>query len=100
MGLLRTAVVASRVGLAEETRFARRFDGCQVGAMPPFGNLFGIETYMDRELAKEEYIAFNAGTHTDVIAMRFNDYRKIARPVLAEISSPAAAHDVPPSLQI
>ena len=87
MAVLRAAAGASRVGLAEEADFAHRFEGCKLGAMPPFGNVFGMDTYVDRDLAKEEYIAFNAGTHTDLIAMKFNDYRRVAHPKLARIAT-------------
>lgn len=90
MVLLRKAAGAQRVGLADKSEFATRFEGCKLGTMPPFGNLFGMGTYMDRELAKEEYIAFNAGTHTDVIAMRFNDYRRVAHPKLVHIAAAPA----------
>lgn len=91
MGLLRAATGALYVGLAEEPEFADRFEGCQLGAMPPFGNLFGMETVADQRLADEDLIAFNAGSHTDVIAMRFADWRRLVRPILADISTPAGA---------
>ena len=86
LGSLRTAAGARLVGLADKAEFATRFEGCQLGAMPPFGNLFGMDTYMDRNLAKEEHIAFTAGTHTDVIEMRFSDYRRLAHPKLIQIA--------------
>lgn len=97
--LLRSAADAQFVEIADEVDFAGRFEGCQLGAMPPFGNLFGMETFVDRELAKEEYIAFNAGSHTDVIAMRFADFRRLAHPRLALIAAEAAPADAP-SLQV
>ena len=87
---LRAAAGASFAGLADEAEFATRFEGCQLGAMPPFGNLFGMDTYVDRDLAKEEYIAFNAGTHTDVIAMKFGDYRRVAHPKVVRIGTTPA----------
>lgn len=88
---LRCVAGASFVMLAEESEFAHRFEGCKVGTVPPFGNLFGMELYMDRSLAQEEYIAFNAGTHTDIIAMRFTDYRRLAHPKLVGIAATPAA---------
>jgi Ala-tRNA(Pro) deacylase len=97
MGLLRSAVNARRVDLASVADFAHRFEGCQLGAMPPFGNLFGIDTYVDKDLAKEEYIAFNAGSHTDVIVLRFDDFRRLVRPKLAHISTTPVA-EVPPAV--
>ena len=73
--------------LAEENDFTDRFEGCQTGAEPPFGDLFGMDTYVETDLAEEEYIAFNTGSHTEVIAMRFSDYRRLAHPKLAHIST-------------
>ena len=89
MGLLRLTTGALYVGLAEEGEFEGRFEGCQLGAMPPFGNLFGMETVADERLAEEDLIAFNAGSHQDVIAMRFADWRRLVRPKVADISMPA-----------
>jgi Ala-tRNA(Pro) deacylase len=90
MDLLRAAADGQFAELAEERDFVNRFEGCQLGAMPPFGNLFGMETYVEKEMAKEEYIAFNAGSHTDVIALRFSDYRRVAHPKLANIATAPA----------
>ena len=90
--LLRSAAGAQSAGLADESQFFDRFEGCKLGAMPPLGALFGIETYVDRELARQEYISFNAGTHTDVIAMRFNDFRKLAKPNIAHLTCETVAH--------
>lgn len=72
--------------LGKETEFADRFEGCKLGAAPPFGNLFGVDTYVDQSLLREEYIAFNAGTHTDVIVMGFEDYHRLARAKVAQIA--------------
>ena len=71
---------ARHVRLAEEADFADRFVGCQLGTVPPFGNLFGVETFYDPSLASRLHIAFPAGTHTDVIVMSFADYKRLARP--------------------
>ena len=51
-----------------------------VGAMPPFGNLYSMPTYVDKSLSQEEYIVFEAGTHTDAIKLSYRDYEKIAKP--------------------
>ena len=88
--LLRLAAGARDCRLAEEAEFADRFEGCQLGAVPPFGNLFGMETHVARALTDQPYVAFNAGTHTDVIVMEFEDYRRLVRPKLAEIDTDAA----------
>jgi Ala-tRNA(Pro) deacylase len=91
MSLLRSVAEARYASLADPTDFATRFEGCQLGMMPPLGNLFGMRTYADSDLAKEENIAFNAGSHSDVVVMRFADYRRIAHPKLAPISVPIGA---------
>jgi len=90
MSALRAAAGAHYAELADKSEFAERFEGCQLGTMPPFGNLFGLDTYVDRALAHEEAIAFNAGSHTDVIVMNFNDFRRLAHPRLADISTVVA----------
>ena len=77
---LRHETGAAQVHLADESDFRDQFDGCQIGAVPPFGNLFGIETYMDRGLVRQEHIAFNAGTHTTVFVVRYCDYVRLAGP--------------------
>ena len=91
MGLLRSAADASFVGLADESQFVDRFEGCKLGAMPPLGSLFGMDTFVDKDLTHEEFISFNAGTHTEIIAMRFNDFRKLAHPKIAHISTTSMA---------
>ncbi|HEY2586865.1 MAG TPA: YbaK/EbsC family protein [Tepidisphaeraceae bacterium] len=85
MSRLQVVTGSAGVRLADEAEFAHRFEGCQVGAEPPFGNLFGMETYVEGTLANEPCITFNAGTHTDVIVMDFVDFQRLARPILARI---------------
>jgi Ala-tRNA(Pro) deacylase len=72
--------------LAEESEFRNLFDGCQTGAVPPFGNLFGMPTFVDRRFEREEHIAFNAGTHTDVFVIRYSDYARLVRPLIVDIA--------------
>jgi Ala-tRNA(Pro) deacylase len=88
LGLLRIACGALEVEIADEYEFAGRFDGCQLGTMPPFGNLFGLPTYLDVALAMRTFIAFNAGSHTDVVVMRFADYKRLAHPKVVSLSAP------------
>lgn len=85
MSRLQAVTGSVDVRLADEAEFAHRFEGCQVGAAPPFGNLFGMATYVEASLAREPHIAFNAGTHTDVIVMEFADFCRLAKPILAQI---------------
>ena len=72
--------------LANEGKVASLFPGCDVGAMPPFGQLAGIPVYVDENLQENETIAFNAGTHTDMLKIRFKDYMRIVKPLLSDFS--------------
>ena len=66
--------------LAKEPEFARIFPGCEVGAMPPFGNLWNVPVYVSETLAEDEFISFNAGTHTEIMTLAFSDYRQLVEP--------------------
>lgn len=79
-GRLLDATGADEVDLAQEREFTRLFPGCEVGAMPPFGNLFGLKTFVAEELAQDEEIAFNAGSATEVIRMRYEDFARLVQP--------------------
>ncbi len=63
------------------------FPGCTVGAMPPFGNLYGMEVFVAKSLAEDDEIAFNAGSHTELIKLAYEDYEKLVKPKVVEISS-------------
>jgi len=77
---------ASEVRLAEEREFALRFFDCEIGAMPPFGNLFGVPMYFDSMLAAEETIFFQACTHTDTISIKTQDLIRLAKPTIYAFS--------------
>ena len=79
-GRLLDATGADDVDLAQEREFKQLFPGCEVGAMPPFGNLFGLRTFVAEELAEDEEIAFNAGSATEAIRMRYEDFARLVRP--------------------
>jgi Ala-tRNA(Pro) deacylase len=70
--------------IASETEFKDRFPDCEVGAMPPFGNLYEMDTLVEESLAGDHEIAFNAGTHTELIRMAYADYERLVRPRLLE----------------
>jgi len=78
--LLSDAFTATEVELATEDEFKGLFPNCEIGAMPPFGNLFGMHVYVAPELAEEEYIVFNAGSHTELIRMRYADFESLVQP--------------------
>jgi Ala-tRNA(Pro) deacylase len=70
------------VELADETEFKDAFADCEVGAMPPFGHLYGMPVYVDSRLASQSEIAFNAGTHTDAVRMPYHEFERLAKPEL------------------
>jgi Ala-tRNA(Pro) deacylase len=77
------------VRLASEDEFSARFPDCEPGAMPPFGNLYGLPVYVAPGLAAEEEIAFNAGTHHEVIVMAFADYVRLVHPTILDFATVA-----------
>ena len=85
--LLKLAAGARVVELADEKEFKDMFPECEVGAMPPFGNLYGMETYASIGLTEQPEIAFNAGSHTELIKLSYGDFERLARPKLAKISA-------------
>jgi Ala-tRNA(Pro) deacylase len=72
----------AEVTLASEPEFAAAFPDCELGAMAPFGSLYGLPTWVDESLTHDREIVFNAGTHSEAIRMSFEDYRRLAEPVL------------------
>lgn len=84
--LLRTAAGAGTIVLALEQDFEERFPDCSLGAMPPFGNLYDMEVYADGTLTEAGTIAFNAGTHREVITMLWDDYEALVAPRLARFA--------------
>lgn len=77
---LKSALGANEVRLAYEQEFVDKFPDCEVGAMPPFGNIYGMDVFVAESLAEDEEIAFNACNHTELIKMSFSDYEKLVKP--------------------
>jgi Ala-tRNA(Pro) deacylase len=84
--LLKKATGAKHVRLALESEFDRWFPGCEPGAMPPFGNLYGLEVFVARSLAADERIAFNAGSHAELLSIDYNDFARLVQPIVATLS--------------
>ncbi|HZM15813.1 MAG TPA: YbaK/EbsC family protein, partial [Candidatus Krumholzibacteria bacterium] len=87
--LLRAVAHARGAALATEKEFKDRFPECEVGAMPPFGNLYGMEVYVADELTKDEEIAFNAGSHTELVRLAYHDFARLVRPQVVHFAVPA-----------
>ncbi len=85
------ALGAREARMADEERFAETFPDCEVGAMPPFGNLYGVPVCMDRTLANDETIVFRAGTHTDTMSVDYADFERLVEPTVADFTDPPSA---------
>jgi len=77
--------IGKPVSLGKEDDFKSLFSDTAIGAMPPFGNLYGLPTYVDKHLAEQDYIVFEAGTHTEAIKISYNDYEKIVKPKVEDL---------------
>ena len=90
-GLLKRATKANTVELASEVEFKDRFPECEAGAMPPFGNLYGIDVFAEERLAEDKDIAFNAGSHKELIRLAWEDFQRLAKPTMARFAAGRAA---------
>ena len=79
-------IVGEDISLEREGEFEPLFPDCAIGAMPPFGNLYGVPTCVDKSLAEEDYIVFEAGTHTEAIKLSYRDYEKIVQPRVEDLA--------------
>jgi Ala-tRNA(Pro) deacylase len=85
--LLKKAAGASKVELANEQEFRDMFPELEVGAMPPFGNLYGIEVFVDESLSQDDEIAFNAGSHTELMKLAYRDFERLVKPKAAKFTA-------------
>lgn len=86
--LLKDVTNAEQIELAEEDEFSSLFPNCQVGTMPPFGNLYDMDVYVAEALTKAEEIAFAAGSHSELIKLAYADFEKLVKPVVKQFSLP------------
>ena len=87
MGKIKKILGDNQAILATEKDFKDLFPDCEVGAMPPFGNLYDIDVYVDRSLTKDEEILFQAGNHVETIKMKYEDFERISKPKVAEFAT-------------
>jgi Ala-tRNA(Pro) deacylase len=80
-------VLGVEVRLAHEEEFESTFPDCEVGAMPPFGNLYEVPVYVEAALAEDETIVFRAGTHTDTMSISYADFERLVEPTIAEFAA-------------
>lgn len=84
--LLKEAAGAEKAELASEKEFKDLFPGCEVGAMPPFGNLFDMPVFAAERLSQDEEIAFSAGSHSELIRMAYKDFESLVKPTVLKFS--------------
>jgi len=84
--LLKDAIGEDHIELASEQDFRDLFPECEVGTMPPFGNLYDMDVYVDPSLAEDHLIAFNAGSHTELIQLEYRDFENLVSPELIQFT--------------
>ena len=84
--LLKDTLRGENIRLAYEQEFIDRFPDCELGAMPPFGNLYGMDVYVAKSLTENEEIAFNACTHSKLLKLSYKDYENLVKPRILEFS--------------
>jgi Ala-tRNA(Pro) deacylase len=89
LGKLKHAMGVNSLRLITENEMTELFPNMDLGAVPPLGTMFGMQVYLDAQLAREDEIAFNAGTHTDVIHMSYRQFERLAEPKVLDFASKA-----------
>ena len=84
LGMMRAALGVDRVELASESEFRQLFPGCELGAMPPFGNLYGLPVFVDEHLAQEKQVVFQAGNHREAVRVNWTDFERAVHPTVAD----------------
>jgi Ala-tRNA(Pro) deacylase len=82
---LKSALGIADVDLASESEFKDKFAGCEVGAMPPFGNLYDMPVYVSNQLSEQSHIMFNAGSHSELMQLTFKDFEHLVKPKVVAI---------------
>jgi Ala-tRNA(Pro) deacylase len=89
---IRENLGAQEVRLATEDEFMSRFSDCEIGAMPPFGNLFGLAVYVDPAVAEDESIYFNAGNHVQTVRLHYKDFEALVMPRVVRLTEEKKKH--------
>jgi Ala-tRNA(Pro) deacylase len=87
MDKLKMLFQGKRVKLAQEEEFQGLFPDCEIGAMPPFGNLYDLEVYVDTALAEQAHIVFQAGSHVVTIRMAYRDFANLVQPKVVDFAT-------------
>ncbi len=81
-----SAVAGEPCRLAQESEFAPLFPDCEVGAHPPFGNLYGLPVYVDRRLARDPEIVFRCGSHRETMRVAYADFERLVQPTVGDLA--------------
>jgi len=84
---LAAALGVRELRLVGERELVRAFPDCEVGAMPPFGNLYNMPVYVDRHLTEDETFVFQSGSHTETIGMLYSDFARLVRPIVLDFAA-------------
>lgn len=90
LALLKRITGAKTAELASELEFKSRFPDCETGAMPPFGNLYGMKVFVDETLSEDKEIAFNAGSHRELMRLAWADFERLVKPTVQQIVNETA----------
>jgi Ala-tRNA(Pro) deacylase len=83
---LKKVLNCKRLGISKEKNFEDLFPDCEVGAMPPFGNLYHLEVWVDQVLTEDEFIVFQAGSHVETLKIKYSDYARLVNPKVGDFS--------------
>ncbi len=86
LAALKRITKARSISLASEPEFEMKFPDCDLGAMPPFGNLYGFPVFVEERLTQDKEIAFNAGTHNELVRMKYEDFERVVNPIVGRFS--------------
>lgn len=86
LDLLKKETGAKQVEIAGEKEFKGLFPDCEVGAMPPFGNLYGMDVFVAKSLTEDREIAFNAGSRRELVRLAYKDFEQLVKPRVVKIS--------------
>lgn len=91
LAFLKAATRSNTVELASEMEFKSKFPDCETGAMPPFGNLYDMAVFADESLSQDKEIAFNAGSHRELIRLAWEDFERLVKPTVVRLAAAGKA---------
>ena len=88
LAMLRAETGAKTISLANEADFVDQFPACETGAMPPFGNLYGMPVFVEQSLTRDKEISFNAGSHRELMRLAYEDFARLVQPTVLRFALP------------